>query len=352
MNRIPFVFALIASVHIYAASFDCSKARAPVEKAICTSPKLSADDDRLALAYRAALTNVPEAAALVREAQLKWLQSAGQNCRPDDAHYPFADCLAIEWENRVFFLNGIAVRMGGVSFFFREISIKMTDDNGTEETGNASDSKGADPDDAPRTFHATWPEALSNAPQWKAWNKALVDEARRFNASQDAKAEVPDHWVLFPDPTWHSDLDISIDLNSVSPTLVATTINRDYTYAHPAHQERAFNWLLKQDRELEPEDLFRPDSSWEAWIKSRTAQIVLGDAQPESNETPSDAIDIAATAARVAVEPRYWQIERKGLTLIFTEDELGYLTALTMPTVTLSWSDLRPYLNPNFEIPR
>ncbi|MGA2085278.1 MAG: lysozyme inhibitor LprI family protein [Terracidiphilus sp.] len=369
MIRLFLVFVLLQTpVCLHAASFDCSKARTSIEKAICSSPELSAADDKLAQAYHVALTKVPEAAMLVREAQRKWLLSAEQKCSHMDTNYSIShanpnysisDCLFDAWTDRTYFLSQISVRMGGVPFFFREISLGKPCDEEDFSTGLAKpgpqtgNSKDSDSDRDSCAIHATWPEAISNAPQWHAWNKALLDEARRFNASQDNVNEIPDHWVRFTDPTWHSDdLDVSVDLDCVSPTLVAATINRTYTYAHPALQERAFNWLLKHGRELKQDDLFRPNSGWETWIKMRVAQIVKEYEITELKSQPSEAEEIAASAADVTVEPRYWRIGSKGLNLIFTQDELGYLTAVMMPDVTLSWSDLKPYLNPTFEIPR
>jgi len=360
MNRLSLTFLfLLAPAYLHAASFDCTKARTPVEKAICSSPELSAADDKLDQAYRAALSNVPEAAALVREAQRVWLQSLRGKCSPVDKKYPFAECLASEWESRIYFLNGIAVRMNNVPFFFREISLSKPCDEEDMSTGLAkggpqsNKSKRPDSGDGSCDFHASWPEAISNAPQWKAWNKALLDEARRFQASQDHDDWIPDHWVHFSDPTWHSsDLEVSVELNMVSTTLVVATISRSYTYAHPALHQRGFNWLLQQGCELKQDNLFQPNSGWEAWMRKRVSQIIKDYEITEVKADPTDAEEIAGLAAGVAVESRNWQVDPKGLSLIFSEDELPYTDAVTMPDVTLPWSDLKPYLNPAFEIPR
>jgi hypothetical protein len=222
------------------------------------------------------------------------------------------------------------------------------------KTGPQSNkSKQPDSDDGLCDFYATWPEAISNAPQWKAWNKALLDEARRFQASQDHEDRIPDHWVHFADAAWNSDdSEVSVELNMVSPTLVVATISRSYTYAHPAHHERGFNWLLKQGRELKQDNLFQSNSGWEAWMKGRVSQIIKDYEINDVKADPTDAGEIAALAAGVAVESRNWQVDPKGLSLIFSEDELPYTDAVTMPDVTLPWSDLKPYLNPAFEIPR
>jgi len=225
---------------------------------------------------------------------------------------------------------------------------------GLAKTGPQSNkTESLDSDDGPCSFAATWPEAISNAPQWKAWNKALLDEARRFQASQDHDDRIPDHWVHFADATWNSDdSEVSVELNMVSPTLVVATIRRSYTYAHPAHHEREFNWLLKQGRELKQDNLFQLNSGWEAWMKKRVSQIIKDYETTEVKADPADAEETAALAAGVAVESRNWQVDPKGLSLIFSEDELPYTDAVTMPEVTLPWSDLKPYLNPAFEIPR
>jgi uncharacterized protein YecT (DUF1311 family) len=354
MIRLFLVFLLLlAPGCLRAASFDCAKARTSVEKAICSSPELGAADDKLGQAYQAALTKVPEAAMLVREAQRKWLQSADRNCNPRDENYPYAKCLAIKWTVRADFLNRIVVRMGGVPFFYRDIWLGEPCDEedlttGLAKTGpHTANSEDADTDDEPCWIHATWPVAISNAPKWRAWNIALLDEARRFNASQDNEDNVPDHWVRFPD---RNGVEVSIDLNLITPTLVVATINRNYEYAHPMHQERAFNWLIKQDRELKPEDIFRPDSAWKTWMKKRVVQVVLED-EPSEEAASDSQKERAARAAELEMRSSYWRVEREGLYLIFTQDAVGYPDCITTNT-TFSWSELKPYLNPTFEIPR
>ena len=49
------VLLLLASGAAHAASFDCSKAKTPQEKAICGSPELSVADEQMAAAYKALL---------------------------------------------------------------------------------------------------------------------------------------------------------------------------------------------------------------------------------------------------------------------------------------------------------
>jgi uncharacterized protein len=68
---LPLAFA---GLPVHAASFDCAKAAQLVESLICASSELSALDDSLAHAYRAALENAGDAEGL-RATQRQWLKS-------------------------------------------------------------------------------------------------------------------------------------------------------------------------------------------------------------------------------------------------------------------------------------
>ncbi|HLK91961.1 MAG TPA: lysozyme inhibitor LprI family protein [Polyangia bacterium] len=62
-----------------AASFDCAKARAPIEKTICGDAALSELDGRLAAAYRRALALASDPEALKTE-QRAWLTGKRKSC--------------------------------------------------------------------------------------------------------------------------------------------------------------------------------------------------------------------------------------------------------------------------------
>ncbi|CAO3381157.1 lysozyme inhibitor LprI family protein [Azospirillum argentinense] len=88
-----------------AASFPCSKATTPTEKAICADPALSALDERLAATYRAALERLsganPEegsAGAAVKADQRAWLRDR-DSCRADAA------CLRRAYDGRAAVLS-------------------------------------------------------------------------------------------------------------------------------------------------------------------------------------------------------------------------------------------------------
>jgi uncharacterized protein len=80
MNRLLAVLVglllIAAATPVAAASFDCAKARAKVEKLICKDPQLSRQDEDLAKAYGEALKLWDgQIAAYVKMNQRGWLGS-------------------------------------------------------------------------------------------------------------------------------------------------------------------------------------------------------------------------------------------------------------------------------------
>lgn len=76
----------------YAASFDCSKASAKVEKMICADPKLSMLDEEMGKVYAEALRKAPDSAVLKSE-QRAWLKE--RNGCAD------TQCLELKYSGRI-----------------------------------------------------------------------------------------------------------------------------------------------------------------------------------------------------------------------------------------------------------
>jgi uncharacterized protein len=74
-SPLPFWPALLACLTMpaIAASFDCGQARTPVERAICTDPSLSAQDEQLALLFEQAKLH-GERSEVIRQ-QKGWLKT-------------------------------------------------------------------------------------------------------------------------------------------------------------------------------------------------------------------------------------------------------------------------------------
>jgi uncharacterized protein len=91
------IFLLIAALPraSFAASFDCAKAGTVQEKMICSDSALSALDDKLAHAYRSALSEATDTKAAEIQAQQKeWLRNARNGCTS-------RSCLVQAYEERI-----------------------------------------------------------------------------------------------------------------------------------------------------------------------------------------------------------------------------------------------------------
>ena len=75
------LFSLLFATSAVAASFDCAKATAIVEKTICGSSRLSALDDELAKTYAVARKSGGEK---VRDAQRQWLRDERNACEDEE----------------------------------------------------------------------------------------------------------------------------------------------------------------------------------------------------------------------------------------------------------------------------
>lgn len=88
-----------------AASFDCAKARSPMEKLICTDAPLSALDERLNTAFKDAVTRSKARPQLVQW-QREWLKSYEVTQCKD------ARCLGQEFTGRIALLQSVAPATG------------------------------------------------------------------------------------------------------------------------------------------------------------------------------------------------------------------------------------------------
>lgn len=71
---------LLAAGAVHAASFDCAKAKAPMEKLICGDAEVSKLDEAVALAYRGAQAAKGTTKLLVTRWQRDWLRMARDDC--------------------------------------------------------------------------------------------------------------------------------------------------------------------------------------------------------------------------------------------------------------------------------
>jgi len=93
---------LVAHLGAMAASFDCAKARYPMEKLICSDSKLSTMDEHLNAAFKDAVLR-SNAKPLMTKWQRDWLKSY------DVTQCKDAKCLSTEFSKRIDLLQNVAV---------------------------------------------------------------------------------------------------------------------------------------------------------------------------------------------------------------------------------------------------
>jgi uncharacterized protein YecT (DUF1311 family) len=352
MRNIWLVVLLMASGAAQAASFDCAKAKTPQEKAICTSPKLSAADDSMATAYKAVLGSVrPEVAGEIRETQRFWISQMALRCPERQAmagnrtseifqETLLVECLLNYEEQRTKELQQIVQHISGVTFVWRSVTFTAPDDAETAATMRNGKTYG--------TLQASWPQASSSAPEWLAWNKAIAAEAYRM-ATADTDNSTG-HWDK--SMAVDMDTDLTVTINSISSKLVSSTVSNIW-YGHGAAHANLnfiqFNWLLKEQRQLKEDDLFRAKSGW----KEKLAQVCDQSARAQLGEMYADnppAGKIPDAMYAVVGNPESWLLDAKGLTIAFEPYAVG-CHACTPGPVTISWADLKLFLQTSFVIP-
>lgn len=81
-SEIFFSTLLLFSSNVYAASFDCKKAQSPVEKLICSDPKISSLDEKLARDYKSAMQS--RGSNQLIAGQRKWIIEVRNQCLTSD----------------------------------------------------------------------------------------------------------------------------------------------------------------------------------------------------------------------------------------------------------------------------
>ena len=97
------LWIVVPAYNVWAASFDCAKARSNVEKAICTSPELSKIDEEMAAAFQATKGKLSATAfAEVRGNQIEWLRFASAYCSKTSNGVPkeLTQCLLDAYQSR------------------------------------------------------------------------------------------------------------------------------------------------------------------------------------------------------------------------------------------------------------
>ena len=353
MRKTYLVFSLgfLLCMLAHAASFDCTKAKSVTEKAICSTPALSAADGEMAAAYKAWLAAAPaDWAAGIRENQLAWLRVRNASCPASDTSDPVATCLGDVYKMRIGDLKNMVQNFGGVGFVTKAALLTARD---TPDTAPPPGATEITPGFG--TLEATWPQALSATPEWTAWNKALeqtaIAAADSFTGDTKKPAQDWSGLVLAG-----VDDVVTVTVDGFNGKMVSATVVNFYDGhgAHPTENTAEFYWMLGDERALKPEDVFKPGSGWDAWIgKQLDAYLHKAlDAQSNGNyQSWFTQGDAAKQLAGMVMNPADWKLEAKGFSIFFQPYQVACY-ACTPPPMTVPWAELKPYLQPGFALPQ
>jgi uncharacterized protein YecT (DUF1311 family) len=340
-----FAFALADDAR--AASLNCAKAQTEQEKAICASPELSAEDDHMAAQYRETLRVAsPDAATVIRESQRRWAARMPRDCPAGDSAM-LTTCLLADERNRADALKHMTANLGGVVFFWRSVSFTVPDSPDTEGLMQAQGQPSVG------SLDASWPEAMSKAPEWIAWNRAIEMAARDVAGANSGGGSA---W----DKDWAQDMDIDVNvgLEIVTDRLVTATVTNNWYghgAAHPNTTSIEFNWLFKAQRELKPLDVFRFGSGWDAVLqqicdRDLHKKLDGADGYGGSYDSFMQPGLIQKTLHDIVMNPENWRVDKDGVAIIYQTYAVASRVATPEPT-EIPWSELKPYLNLNFAIP-
>jgi uncharacterized protein YecT (DUF1311 family) len=340
------LLGLTASVG-HAASFDCTKSTTAQEKAICASPALSAADDRMAAAYKdVLLAATAEMRPWVLDGQREWIHAMEGACVPGDPAKNLETCLQNHEDERTQALRHMVLRADGATFIWHSITRTAPDNAETLEMDKER-ANGVDHG----TLNASWPQAAERSAEWLAWNKAI--EAATVAMAYPNATPPPAKWSDISAADIDIDLDTSI--GQVGPELVTAAIdNQWYGHgaAHPNHDSLQFNWMLNDQREMKPADVFQAGSGWSAFLQTRCDAYLhktldTGGTNYESFMQPGV---MAKTLHQIVENPQNWSLNAEGITIVFQPYAVACY-ACTPDPVTIPWADLKPMLRSGFPVP-
>lgn len=299
---------------VHAAGFDCAKAVAAVEKAICASPQLGPLDDEVAVAYRRLQGSLARPwDELVRQSQREWLRSRGEETA-DLKGRELDDALLASLKDRLSALNGALITQNGVHLLSidRAVVQKVAPQLAEYAQGQHQ-----------VTQNATALYVLDDLPG-----------ARKFNALIDRLlAQATD-----PGVAADGEYSVSVELDFASRSLVSAGVSSSvfgFGAAHPVEGQHQVNYLLAEGREMQAHDLFRGHAYENVILESATKAFVDAGLKPLAS---------AREARAALLNPQNWALSGRGLTVVVPPDTL-FAHADGSPDVpTLPWKTFQGQL--------
>lgn len=288
---------IVQTAESLSASFDCSKAMTPAEKAICANPDLGRLDQSVADAYRRLLSQVEEPfKRYVQAAQRSWLKS-----RTDPGN------LAATLEVRLKELNDSNYHSHDLSF------LRLMNDERpmfllTKLPGTDLYNQWA------RNEWQTAPSVYTAEEYEKARNDC--------NEKQDCIEVVHQSYTM----------------TAASPEILSIrkSISVDDFGAHPSNEQVNYRWWLSKAGEIEPSDIF-VDKRYVGIITQAVVKYFAENFAGQYNQ--DDAVKIARNSSNWAISAKSLQITGQGY---------DFSVGRSAIEIDIPWEDFREVVAPQF----
>lgn len=327
-----------------AQSFDCKLAKSPREHSVCSDKNLAALDSAVSVAYKTLRSQLsPESAALVQSDQREWLHWLDLVC-PAHGKGIAEDmnrCLSNEYTRRERDL-GQVVHIGNMLLFPRSHFLY--------KAGSSTDEFMADVGNYPGFGYGSlrWPQIDTQParlqPAYTEWNSAVKMKAAKLAVGIDPEGKKANFDSAVDA---YGTIDGSYTVEAVNDHFIdVSLIHMGYGWgaAHPLTGQTSFLWWFDRNRELTISDVFIPQSKWQAKLTS----LAVSDLRAQPDLKGFLRVDMEHTVSETVSNPSNWTLNRDGLTITFGQYAIGPY-ALGMPEAHISWSNLKPYLAPDFQ---
>ena len=316
MRVLVLALTFACSLRSLSQSFDCSHASTQREKAVCGSSDLRDLDTQLAAAYKRVHNGVsPTSAAFVLADQRDWLRSSDAACaQKTRGQATLAGCLTDEYSVRLDALKQ-ELDLGDGHWLLR-----------THGPGGQ------------------FPVIEPATPKQADWNRAArsVVSAREKKAASELKQCQRDGAALPANRRDNMEVNVDWRVAAANVHLITLRFNHFESCggAHPLTGFEDWSWSLDNATLLASSEVFQASSQWQkpviALAKERLRKLEYFSTYSDDN-----MINGADTIVR---STKQWQPNREGLRLQFQQYQVAAYV-FGMPSITIPWSELKPYLN-------
>ncbi len=290
---------------------------------VCRNPQLAELDGAVREQITAeAASLAPDAEIALNAEQDAWLEATRISCgvpTPETAPTPDqVECLSSALRNRAAMMTNAVDQVG--PFTFRRAEV--VDADAVSASAAAASGLG---DDAPAaiTRQLSYPQLTGDSPAIRRFND-LVRQEPRFGV-QDQTSETVNYEIAFA-----GDELISVRFDILHETLGAM---------HGAVEVQAVTVNMRTGERLTEADVFRPGSGWENFLTRRAITAL-------TRELGSDFVPAEPDVRETVTKPPQWLVTEQALVILFPPLSFAGPQVAGGTQVSIPWSELRAYLNP------